>query len=151
MDCIREAENYLRYYRELQQSLKHSKRMIAKLTWQTAPREVGATANDVTGVRAEKVANTLNQLYQLQMWQEMKDRTEEAIAEVDETLDVICTDPDCERYKEMLQMWYVDKKDKDEIADAFGYSSRQSVYDLKGKAIKKFAISLYGITALKAV
>jgi hypothetical protein len=65
MNYIREAENYLRYYRDLQQSIRHANRMIAKLTWQGAPRDAGAVNMDVTGVRASKPVNTLNQIYQL--------------------------------------------------------------------------------------
>jgi hypothetical protein len=42
MNCIREAENYLRYYRELHQSIEHASRMIGRLKMQTAPGEVSA-------------------------------------------------------------------------------------------------------------
>ena len=75
MNYIREAENYLRYYRELHQSIEHADYMINKLVKQTAPKGISAVSVDITGVRAGKPVNTLNQIYQLQMWKEMKDRT----------------------------------------------------------------------------
>lgn len=151
MNCIREAENYLRYYRELNQSLGHADRMINQLKRQSAPREVGAVNMDVTGVRAEKPVNTLNQIYQLQRWQEMKERTQVEIDKVEESLKGICLDPGCERYRDILYMWYVEKKDKEAIANEIGYSTRQSVYDIKIKAIRKFAVCLFGVTALQAI
>lgn len=73
MNFIREAENYLRYYRELHQSIEHADQMISRLKWQTAPREAAAVNMDITGVRASKPINTLNQIYQLQKWQEMRE------------------------------------------------------------------------------
>jgi hypothetical protein len=151
MNCIREAENYLRYYRELHQSIEHADYMISKLVNQTAPKEVSAVSMDVTGVRAGKPCNTLNQMYQLQMWQEMKNRTLVEIEKVDNVLVSISKDPGCERYKDILYMWYVKKKAKEEIADEIGYSHRQSVYEIRSKAIKKFAVALFGVVALVAI
>jgi hypothetical protein len=48
-------------------------------------------------------------------------------------------------------MWYVEKKAKEDIAEKLGYSHKQSVYEIKNKAIRKFAISLFGIVALQAM
>lgn len=153
MNCIREAENYLRYYRELNQSIEHANLMISKLKWQGTPKDAGAACTDITGIRASKPVNTLNQVYQLQKWQEMKDRTLEEIDKIEESLQGICQDPGCERYRDVLYMWYVEKLDKDEIAVAVGYSetSRKSIYEIKNKAIKKFAVALFGIEALEAI
>lgn len=151
MNCIREAENYLRYYRELKKSVEHADRMIGQLMRQTAPRMIGAVTMDITGIRTSQPHDTLNQIYQLQKWQEMKELTLNEIGKVDSVLDAICQDSGCERYKEVLVMWYVEKMDKDMIAGKFGYSSRQSVYDMKNKAIRKFAVALFGVTALKAI
>ena len=151
MNCIREAENYLRYYRELTQSIEHASRMISKLNWQGAPRDARAASVDITGIRASKPVNTLNQIYQLQKWQEMKERTIEEIEKIEEELQGICLDPGCERYRDVLYMWYVEKLDKDEIAERLGYSSRQSVYDMRNKAIRKFAVALFGVVALETI
>jgi hypothetical protein len=151
VNCIREAENYLRYYREIKKSVEHADRMIGQLMHQTAPRMIGAVAMDITGIRASQPHDTLNQIYQLQKWQEMKESTLIEIGKIDDVLDAISQDSGCERYKDVLVMWYVEKMDKDMIADKFGYSSRQSVYDMKNKAIRKFAVALFGVTALKAI
>ncbi|MEN6567174.1 MAG: hypothetical protein ABFC57_12840 [Veillonellales bacterium] len=108
---------------------------------------------DVTGIRASKPQNTLNQIYQLQKWQEMRERTMVEIEKIESSLAGICADPGCERYRDVLYMWYVEKIDKEEIAVAIGYSesSRKSIYEIKNKAIKKFAVALFGIEALEAI
>jgi hypothetical protein len=151
MNCIREAENYLRYYRELHQSIEHADYMINKLVKQTAPKGISAVSMDITGVRAGKPVNTLNQIYQLQMWKEMKDRTMVEIGKVDNVLESISKDQGCENYKSILFMWYVEKKAKEDIAEKVGYSHRQSVYEIRNKAIRKFAVALFGIAALEAI
>lgn len=151
MNCIREAENYLRYYRELHQSIDHANRMIGKLQYQGAPNGVSAVAMDITGIRSSRRVNTLNQVYQLQKWQELRDRTLAEIERIEESLQQLCVDPGCERYRDILFMWYVEKRDKEDIAVAIGYSHRQSVYEVKHKAIKKFAVALFGVAALEAM
>ncbi|MBP2658727.1 MAG: hypothetical protein H6Q69_1759 [Firmicutes bacterium] len=51
----------------------------------------------------------------------------------------------------LLYMWYVEKKVKEEIAEQLGYSHKQSVYEIRNKAIIKFAVALFGIVALEAI
>ena len=150
MNCIREAENYLRYYRELHQSIEHASRMISKLKWQTAPRGVSAVNMDVTGVRASNPVNTLNQMYQLQKWQEMKERTLEEVEKIEEALNGISRAQGCERYRDVLFMWYVEKLSKEEIGERIGYTERH-VRRIKRHALSKFAVSLFGIVALRAI
>jgi hypothetical protein len=45
----------------------------------------------------------------------------------------------------------VEKKAKEDIAEEIGYSHRQSVYENRNKAIRKFAGALFGIVALEAM
>lgn len=153
MDCIREAENYLRYYRELRKSIEHADRMIGQLMWQTAPKTLGAVTMDVTGIRSSQPFDTLNQIFQLQKWQEMRELTLTEMGKVEDVLNTICQDPGCERYKDVLIMWYVEKLEKEDIARSIGYSetSRRIVYEIKTNAIRKFAVALFGVTALQAM
>ncbi|MDF2568681.1 MAG: hypothetical protein K0R55_285 [Sporomusa sp.] len=153
MDCIREAENYLRYYRELTKSVEHADRMIGQLTWQTAPKTLGVVTMDVTGVRVSQSHDTLTQIFQLQKWQEMRELTLIEMAKVEDVLNSICQDPGCERYRDVLVMWYVEKMEKEDIARSIGYSetSRRIVYEMKTDAIRKFSVALFGVTALKAI
>lgn len=149
MNYIREAENYLRYYRELHQSIEHADYMISKLMYKTAPSDMSAVSMDITGVRAGKPYSTLNQMYQLQMWQEMKERTLEELTKVDNILDAISKDTGCEIYRKLLYMWYVEKKSMSHISDKIQYTERH-LWRLKKEAIQKFAVALFGIIVLKS-
>ena len=108
---------------------------------------------DTIGVRASKLYDTLNQIFQLQKCQELREQTLIEIAKVDDVLNAICQDAGCERYKDVLVMWYVEKMDKEDIAKNIGYSetSRRIIYEIRTKAIRKFAVALFGVTALKAM
>jgi len=151
VDCIREAENFLKYYRDLSKSIEYSDRMIKGLMKQTAPKNPTAVVMDITGIRASRAHDTLNQLYAIQKWQEMRELTLVEMEKVEDVLDYIADEPGCEQYKEVLLSWYVERMDKETIARQLGYSSKQSVYDIKNKAIRKFAVTAFGVTALKAV
>jgi hypothetical protein len=54
--------------------------------------------------------NTLNQMYQLQKWQEMRENTLVELDRIDKELDLICEESGCERYKDILVMWYVGRR-----------------------------------------
>ncbi len=75
-------------------------------------------------------------------------KTEERIQEIDQVLDDMDKDQDCDFFKEVLVMWYVEKLSKDMIADEIGYSSRKSVYLLRNRAINKFSTMVFGIASI---
>lgn len=47
----------------------------------------------------------------------------------------------------ILRLWYIERKSKDEITEAVCYSSTSSLYDLRNKALVRFAL-LYRIPAI---
>lgn len=150
MDYIKEAENYLRHYKELKSSIKHAEHEIAKLKWKSRPGEVSAVSNDITGVTADHPGNTLNEMYQLQKWQEFRDGSLREIEHIESILDGISQTRETERYKDILDMWYVKQMDKVDIGVELDCSDRH-VYRLKERALKKFAVGLFGISALKVM
>lgn len=50
--------------------------------------------------------------------------------------------------REIITLWYIDRKSKDEIAAAVNYASYTSIYDLRNKAIAQFALLYFGAGAL---
>nr|WP_092069353.1 hypothetical protein [Dendrosporobacter quercicolus]NSL47444.1 hypothetical protein [Dendrosporobacter quercicolus DSM 1736] len=52
----------------------------------------------------------------------MRELTLTEMGKVEDVLNAICLDPGCERYKDVLIMWYVKKVDKEDIARGIGYS-----------------------------
>lgn len=154
MNYIKEAEKYLYYYNELYRSLEHMRKERAKLIAKSCPSSNIVTKFDLTEVRANAHHDeAINDLYKIKVLSENIAETEKALAEVDKILEEISKDPGCELYGEVLRKWYIEKIPKEEIAEEIGYSenSRQSIYNIKNAAIRKFAVRLFGIGALKVV
>jgi len=151
MNYIKEAENVLWYYRDIYRSIENINRQIAKLIGQHGPSELSAIALDITGVRGSGQDETVNLVYQIQTLTDQREASKKELEDIDLILHDICQDKGCELYAALLKEWYVFKTPKEDIAKSIGYSSKQSVYDLKNKAIRKFAANYHGISAVKAM
>jgi len=153
VNYIKEAEKYLYYYNELYRSLEHMRRERSRLIGKSCPSSDVVAKFDLTGVRASAHDEAINDLYKIKVLTENIAETEKALAEVDKILEEISKDPGCELYGEVLRKWYIEKIPKEEIAEEIGYSenSRQSIYNIRNAAIRKFAVRLFGIGALKVV
>ncbi len=149
MNCIREAEEHLWYYRDMKRSLEHIERKLNKLHWDGKPQELKAVEIDGMPHANRQHDDMINIMYEYKRYLHMKETTELEIKEIDMILDDITKEKGCEHYKDVLKMWYIEKATKYEIALKIGYSER-SVYHHKEKAIKKFAIQLFGLSALSA-
>ncbi|PAB61294.1 ribonuclease H family protein [Anaeromicrobium sediminis] len=148
MNYIREAELYLKHYGDLKYILNHINREITKLKWSGAPSDAKAIVIDDMPQGNKVPEDIMDIAYRLKCYMEMKKETEEKLDEINATLDEM--NEDGEQLGELLKYWHVDKLDKDEIAEKMGYS-RRSIYNLKEKAIKKFAIRIFGIKGLMVV
>lgn len=56
-----------------------------------------------------------------------------------------------ETEREIVRLWYIERKSKEEIAEAVNYASPTSVYDLRNKAVAEFALRYFGAGALASV
>ncbi len=146
MDYIKEAENYLKHYASLRKSVSHARYMIDKLMMKSCPGEVSAVNNDITGVSAQHPVNTLQEMYELQQWQKIVTDNEHEIKHISDTLESLE-----DKEKLILEMWYVNKMQAIDIMNEFEYDERRSVYNLKSKALKSFAINLFGIKVFNAI
>lgn len=146
MDYIKEAENYLKHYASLRKSVSHARYMINKLMMKSCPGEVSAVNNDITGVSAQHPVNTLQEMYELQQWQKIVTDNEHEIKHISDTLESLE-----DKEKLILEMWYVNKMQAIDIMNEFEYDERRSVYNLKSKALKNFAINLFGIKVFNAI
>ncbi len=144
MNCIREAEELLLNYRDMKYSIKRMEREIERLA--NGPKDIEAIRYDKHSTKKHYDQDeTLNCLYEIKKLSEMKKMTEERIQEIEQVLNEMENDSSCDFFKEVLVMWYIEKLSKDMIAGEIGYSSRKSVYLLRNRAIKKFAVLFYGI------
>lgn len=150
MNYIREAENYLYYYHDLHKSLQQIESQISRLIAKAGPKDISAVCYEqVKANPSPHQDETINVLFQLQKLIENRERTKQELEKIDRILDEISQDPGCELYGEILRKWYIERVPKEDIAEELGYSSRQSIYDLRAKAIRKFAVRLFGIGALE--
>jgi len=147
MNCIKEAEELLVNYSDLKYSIERMESEIYRLGGK--PKDIKAVRYDRVGSRTQyDQDDTLNTLFKIKKLAEMKRRTEEKIKQIDQVLEDIGKDPEYALYKEVLTLWYIENLPKDLIGDEIGYSSRKSVYMLRNKAIKKFAIMLFGMDSI---
>lgn len=153
VNYVKEAEEILKYYRDLNRSVDHMSHEINRLIGHNAPSDLNAVAMDITGVHGSgsEDDNTYNVLYKIQVLSENRDKTQGEMELVNWILHEISQDQGCEEYKNILMHWYVHRTPKEEIKEIFGYSSKQSVYNLRDHAIKKFAVRYFGIDAMKAI
>ncbi len=148
MNCIKEAEELLVNYSDLKYSIERMEKKIDRLGGK--PKDIKAARYDRIGGRKHyDQDDTLNVLFKIKKLAEMKKRTEEKIKQIDQVLGDIEKYSECHLYKEVLVLWYIEKLPKDLIGDEIGYSSRKSVYILRNKAIKKFAIMLFGMDIIE--
>lgn len=152
MNFIKEAENVLEHHRDLEYSLKLIERRIVKLKYSGAPKDLTASVmNDIFIKQYPKHDETINILCELkQLVDERLDVLKE-LEEVESVLEDISEGDGCEHYGKILKMWYIEKIPKEKIAEELFYSSRQTVYDIKNRALRKFTIRWFGVTALKAI
>ncbi len=153
MNYIKEAENVLWYYNDLYRSIENMNREIAKIVSRQEPSALNAIQLDATGIHGSGDAddNTYNLLFKLKVLTEGREKTVAELKEIDSALNEISQDEGCKYYGQVLKEWYIFRTPKDEIAKVIGYSSRQSIYDLKNRAIRKFAVQYLGIDALKVI
>lgn len=72
--------------------------------------------------------------------------TRAAILEIDQVIGQL--EP---QEREIIRLWYIERKAKDEIAAELNYSSSKSVYELRNKAVAEFAIHYFGAGAIAGV
>jgi len=155
MNYIKEAENILWYYNDLYRSVENMNREIAKIVSHQSPSSLNAICLEPTGIHGSGKAddNTYNLLFRLKTLSESREKTLIEFSKVDDILSEISYEPGCELFGVVLRKWYIEKMPKEEIAKQIGYSplSRTSIYDLKNRAIKKFAVRHFGLDVVRAI
>lgn len=146
-DYIKQAELILNNYKLLRESLKNIDYRLSKLTKTGAPQAL--TALDITTVGGTAKMTTEAIFSEVIEKQLEREATLIAIDGIHQALSVISHSKGCEDYSKLLIMWYVEELDKERIISILGYSSRQSIYNRRDKALRKFAIAFFGIKALE--
>ena len=160
MNYIEEAEKYLRNYRHLRGSVETMRRERERLIGKAGPAGEKNMAVALDAVRgggrggkgsAGKYDDAINLIWRIQGLTESIAETEEKLKEIDVLLEEISEGDGCEFYGRVLRAWYIDGIAKEEIAEEIGYESRTSIYTIRNRAIRKFAVRVLGIRALEAI
>jgi hypothetical protein len=156
LNYIEEAEKYLRNYRHLRGSVETMRRERERLIGKAGPRgeENMAIALDAVGGgrgSAGEYDDAINLIWRIRELTENIQKTEERLKEIDRILEEISEGDGCEFYGRVLRAWYIDGIAKEDIAAEIGYESRTSIYTIRNRAIRKFAVRVLGIRALEAM
>lgn len=144
MDIIKDAEMYLEGYWDLKDSITNIKReiqlledditSIKSLDYSGMPKGSGASQPD---------DRLINLIYKKQLKESMLKRTEDKIAFIENILSNLAKDED----GKVLKAYYIDCLRGEELEKEMCTCER-NIYRIKKKAIRKFAIRLFGIVGL---
>lgn len=150
MDYIREAIEYLKSYKDTQMSIINLREEITKLDAELKGSAI--TYTDMPGgggiIPADDIM--LNKIYRKSQAEKQLKESAATIRRIDRILKDLNSDNN-EKHGDMLRKSFIARlsnKDIDELADEFGYSRRQ-FYRVREKALKRFAIQLFGISVIK--
>lgn len=140
------AEKTLSNRAELQYALENLERRRSRIIRQSGPSGLPTFDFSKPYVSASQANSALADCLELVELAREIEATKGMIEEIDGTLEQLSADD-----ADLLRAWYVEKKTKEEIAEALNYSSTTTVYDLKNKAVSRFALLFYGAGALASI
>ena len=140
------SEKLLTSRGSLEASLKNLARRRERILARSAPAGYPSPDMSKSYTSVGAVNDALSACLELAEVTREIQRTEEVIADVDRVVSQL--EPD---EREIVRLWYIERRSKDEIAEAVNYASTTSVYDMRNKAVAHFAVLYYGAGALASV
>lgn len=135
------AENTLRSRSMLEKALKNLMRRQERIMRHNAPSGYPLdTSKPYTSTKS--VNDALTDCIEIAEVAREINCTKDKIDEIDSVLQQL--DP---QDAELLRLWYIERKSKEEIAAQVNYASRTSIYDLRNKAVAGFAVLYFGADA----
>lgn len=140
------AEKTLRSRGTLKNALENLERRRERIIAQSGP--AGYPSPDFSKPYASvgAVNDALSACLELAEVTKEIERTKEVVAEIDRVIEQL--EPEA---REIVRLWYIDRKSKEEIAGAVDYASTRSIYDLRNTAVAQFALLYFGAGALPSV
>ena len=134
------AENTLRSRSMLEKALKNLMRRQERIMRHNAPSGYPSLDTSKPYTSTKSVSDALTDCI-AEVAREIN-CTKDKIDEIDSVLQQL--DP---QDAELLRLWYIERKSKEEIAAQVNYASRTSIYDLRNKAVAGFAVLYFGADA----
>jgi hypothetical protein len=148
MDYIKEAENYLRNYNDLVDSVDNLKNEIYEINADlTSIKNIDYSGMPHGSGGALPDDKLINKLYRKQKAEEELKKTLIAINRIDCVLKKLSEGEDNKKYEKILRLYYIEGARGQALEEALECSERHC-YRLKGIAIRRLAVQLFGIKGL---
>lgn len=148
MDYVKEAENYLRSYNDLTSSVDNLKREISDINAElTCIKNIdysGMPHGSGSGLPDDLL---VNKLYRKQKAVDELKKTIRAISRIDYVLKKLSEGEGNEKHEKVLRLFYIEGARGQALEEALECSERHC-YRLKGIAIRRLAVQLFGIKGL---
>jgi hypothetical protein len=148
MNYIKEAEDYLRNYNDLVKSVDNLKTEISEINAElTCIKNIdysGMPHGSGSGLFDDRL---VNKLYRKQKAEEELKKTVKAIHRINTVLKGLSEGEGNEKHEQVLRLFYIEGARGQALEEALECSERHC-YRLKGIAIRRLAIQLFGIKGL---
>lgn len=152
MNYIKESEEILKNHRKLNNALSNLNCRKRRLILKGVPKDIAGIDYSRPAIQHMDYAeSTINEIVELMEINKQIEETQNEMQLVDDILEVIKKED--QELEKFLKLKYITKykKSMSEIANEMGYSreSRKTIYNIKDRALKEFAIRYFGVIALK--
>ena len=148
MNYIKEAEDYLRNYNDLLSAIDNLTREISEINEDLVCIKnidySGMPHGSGVGLPDDKL---VNKLFRKQKAEEELESTRNAVKRIDKVLEGLSNGDGNEKHQQVLRLFYIEGVRGQALEDALECSERH-VYRLKGRAIRRLAIQLFGIKVI---
>ena len=143
MNYFKEAERILMSRRTLERSLNNLRRRLQHTMRNGAPHDISGIDYSQPYAKESAVNDTMKDYLDIiEIKNEIK-TTESEIKFIDDVISQLS-----EQSKKVLNLWYVEKKTKDEIRETLEKDGSTTIYSMRNKAIGEFALLYFGAGAL---
>ena len=152
MNYVKEAERIIKSYNGLKESIENLNNRKLYLVYKSRPRELAAIDYSKPGIQKHNYSdNTINQICEIAQINEEIEKTEAEINIIENILKQIKKED--ELLEKFLRIKYIEhpKDNIKKIAKDLGYSeeSNHTLYDIKAKALRAFALRYFGAKAMR--
>lgn len=146
MNYFKAAEQVLSSVPDLERSLENLERRKERLLSEGSPRGIAEIDFDKPFVDTRYINRTLTEALSLSECARCIDKTRSDLEEIRKVIEQL---PDEQR--QLVSLWYVDKKPKEEIMQSMAIYSNSTIYAKRNKAVAAFALLYYGSPALASI
>ena len=141
-----EAEKTLRARGVLEQALVNLERRERRIIEHSSPTGYPSPDFSKPYTGTGEINDALSACLELAEVVREIEQTKTTISEIDDVLEQVTPEE-----REILRLWYIERKSKEEIAAEANYASLSSLYDLRNRAVAQFALLFFGAGAIASL